>query len=96
MQCKRHFRYASASFGEGIAHRSSRAGKSRNSGETTFAEGEHRDDTATPAKPSLTGGAGLHTNLSSDEASEQAVISSLDEIYLTISSFSCIILKNTL
>ena len=43
------------------AHRSSRAGKIRNPGEVTFAGGEHRDDTATPAKPSLTGGAGPHT-----------------------------------
>ena len=71
-RCKRDFRYASANFGEGIAHRSSRAEESRTSGEVSFAGGEPRDSTAPPAKPSLTGGAGPpHTSAPAKIPSEQ-------------------------
>jgi hypothetical protein len=58
--------------------------KSRNSGEDFFTGGEPPDSTASPAKPSLTGGAGPITYLSSGQAAEQAGISSLDENYLAI------------
>ena len=70
--------------GESAAHRSSHPEKSRNAGEATLPEGEPRDGTATPAKPSLTGGAGPRTYLSSGEGIEQAGISSPDENYLAI------------
>jgi hypothetical protein len=54
------------------------------SDEDSFTGGEPPDSTASPAKPSLTGGAGPYTYLSSGQAADQAGISSLDENYLAI------------
>ncbi|PTQ86024.1 hypothetical protein C8U37_102127 [Trichococcus patagoniensis] len=73
--------FGGLSSGERGSPRSSHPPKSRISDEASLAGGEPPDTTATPDKPSLTGGAGSHIYLSSGQASGQPGISSLKKIF---------------
>ena len=61
-RCKRDFRYASTSFGEGIAHRRSRAGQYRNFSEAVV-DRRIRSPTHTSAPAKLPSGQEFHQRM---------------------------------